>query len=48
MAAIAADPAGAGTATCPDCAGRLAWIKDASNGHIHARCEDAGCLAVVQ
>ncbi|MFY9292728.1 MAG: hypothetical protein WAP03_18840 [Methylorubrum rhodinum] len=48
IAAIAADLATAGTASCPECAGQLAWIKDSSNGHIHARCEDAGCLAVMQ
>lgn len=48
MAAIAADPARSGTAACPKCSGRLAWNKDDSNGHIHARCEGAGCIAVMQ
>lgn len=48
MEAIAADPATAGTAACPECSGRLAWIKDDTNGHVHARCEGAGCLTVMQ
>lgn len=48
VAAIAATLETSGTATCPECAGRLAWIKDDSNGHIHARCESAGCIAIMQ
>lgn len=48
MAAIAADPESAGVAACPECSGRLVWIKDASNGHIHARCEGSGCVAIMQ
>lgn len=48
VARIAQDPAAEGTETCPRCAGRVRWIKDASNGHIHARCEAAGCFTVMQ
>lgn len=48
VARIAQDPAAEGAETCPHCAGRVAWIKDASNGHIHARCEAAGCFTVMQ
>jgi len=48
MGAIAADSASAGTEECPHCAGRLAWIKDRSNGHVHARYEGMGCIAVMQ
>lgn len=47
VARIAQDPAAEGTETCPHCAGRVAWIKDASNGRIHARCEAAGCFTVL-
>lgn len=48
VARIAQDPATGGTETCPECSGRVRWAKDAINGHIHARCEDAGCFAVMQ
>lgn len=48
VARIAQDPAAEGTETCPRCAGRVAWVKDASNGHIHAQCEAAGCFRVMQ
>ena len=48
VARIAQDPATEGTETCPHCAGRVVWIKDTSNGHIHARCEAAGCFRVMQ
>ena len=48
VARIAQDPADEGAETCPHCAGRVRWIKDASNGHIHARCEAASCFAVMQ
>ena len=48
VARIAQDSAAEGTETCPHCAGRVAWIKDASNGHIHARCEASSCFTVMQ
>lgn len=48
MATIAADPAGSGTVECPHCKGRLAWARDSENGHLHAQCETAGCLRVMQ
>lgn len=48
IAAIAADPAGSGTAECPHCKGRLTWARDSGNGHLHAECETAGCLRLMQ
>ena len=48
VARIAQDPAAEGVEACPHCAGRVTWSKDASNGHIHARCEAAGCFTVMQ
>lgn len=48
MTAIARDPATTGTAACPECSGRLRWMKDTSNGHIHAACDDPDCLRVMQ
>lgn len=48
MALIAADPAGSGAVECPTCKGRLAWARDSGNGHIHAQCETAGCVRVMQ
>ncbi|MEH3118875.1 MAG: hypothetical protein PGN25_15120 [Methylorubrum populi] len=48
VARIVQDPAAEGEETCPYCAGRVRWIKDASNGRIHARYEAAGCFAVMQ
>ncbi|WP_342148161.1 hypothetical protein [Methylorubrum sp. SB2] len=48
MEAIASSLETSGTTTCPQCSGRLAWIKDDSNGHVHVRCEGAGCIAVMQ
>lgn len=34
-----------GTVECPRCNGPLHFSKASSNGHIHARCETADCLA---
>lgn len=48
IAAIKADPASSGENSCPSCTGRLRWTKDANNSHIHAECETAGCLRVMQ
>lgn len=48
VARIAQDPAAEGIETCPHCAGRVAWVKDAFSGHIHAQCEAAGCFWVMQ
>jgi hypothetical protein len=48
MRQIRADPADAGEATCPHCAGRLEWMKDGTNGHIHAQCDTPGCLRIMQ
>ena len=48
MATIAADPADSGTVECPTCKGRLAWARDASNGHLHGQCETDGCLRWMQ
>ncbi|KQQ23718.1 hypothetical protein ASF53_05170 [Methylobacterium sp. Leaf123] len=48
VARIAQDPASEGDETCPECAGRVRWAKDATNGHIHAQCEAVGCFALMQ
>lgn len=48
VANIARDPATTGIAACPECSGRVRWMKDGSNGHIHAACDDPGCLRVMQ
>jgi hypothetical protein len=48
MTAIAKDPGTTGTSPCPECSGYLHWMKDSSNGHIHAACEDPDCLRVMQ
>lgn len=48
FAAIAADPASSGTIECPTCQGRLRWLRDSHNGHLHGECETAGCLRVMQ
>lgn len=45
---IARDPTTTGTAACPECSGRIRWMKDGSNGHIHAACDDPDCLRVMQ
>lgn len=45
FAAIAAD---SGTIECPTCKGRLAWIRDRHNGHLHGECETDGCLRWMQ
>lgn len=42
MRAIAADPAASGVTACPDCAGRLQWTRDSSNGHLSGQCETEG------
>jgi hypothetical protein len=36
---------GAGAVPCPKCGGTLRYSQAASNKHVHARCETAGCLA---
>ncbi|MBE7197744.1 MAG: hypothetical protein INR70_08080 [Parafilimonas terrae] len=46
--AIAADPADSGIIQCPTCKGRLAWIRDSHNGHLHGECETDGCLRWMQ
>ncbi|MEH3117017.1 MAG: hypothetical protein PGN25_05235 [Methylorubrum populi] len=48
VARIALSPAAEGEDTCPTCAGRVRWAKDAINGHIHARCEAVGCFVVME
>ena len=48
MATIASDPAGSGTVECPHCKGRLVWARDSGNDHIHAQCQTAGCLRVME
>lgn len=48
VGAIAADPNQSGKAACPHCAGGLRWVKGSTNGHIHAECETAGCLRLMQ
>lgn len=48
FAAIAADPGDSGTVECPTCKGRLAWIRDSHNGHLHGQCETEGCLRWMQ
>ncbi|MCJ2065743.1 hypothetical protein MKK63_24005 [Methylobacterium sp. J-088] len=48
FAAIAADPSDSGTIECPTCKGRLAWIRDSHNGHLHGECETDGCLRWMQ
>lgn len=41
---IADDPADSGVIECPACAGRLRWLRDGENGHLHGQCETDGCL----
>ncbi|WP_342111810.1 hypothetical protein [Methylobacterium sp. SI9] len=48
FAAIAADLSDSGTIECPTCKGRLAWIRDSHNGHVHGQCETEGCLRWMQ
>lgn len=48
FAAIAADPGDSGTIECPTCKGRLAWIRDSHNGHVHGQCDTDGCLRWMQ
>lgn len=48
MAAIPKLPETAGVIECPACHGRLHWGRARTNGHVHARCETAGCLAWMQ
>jgi hypothetical protein len=48
LAAIAAAPGDTGVTVCPVCEGRLAWIKDGFNGHIHAECETPNCFRLMQ
>ena len=48
FAAIAADPGDSGTIECPTCRGRLAWIRDSHNGHLHGQCETGGCIRWMQ
>jgi hypothetical protein len=48
FAAIAADPGESGNVECPTCKGRLAWIRDRHNGHLHGQCETDGCLRFMQ
>lgn len=45
VAACGDRPGGAGTVVCPTCQGTLHYSRAASNGHVWARCETAGCLA---
>lgn len=48
FALVAEEPGSAGTIECPACRGRLAWIRDSHNGHVHGQCETAGCLSWMQ
>lgn len=36
---------GSGRVNCPNCAGMLSYSRSANNGHIHAKCSTAGCVA---
>ncbi|KZB99375.1 hypothetical protein AU375_04451 [Methylobacterium radiotolerans] len=46
--AIAAEPSDSGTVECPTCKGRLVWVRDRHNGHLHGQCETDGCLRFMQ
>lgn len=48
FATIAADPSSSGEIPCPVCAGRLRWVRDSFNGHLHGECETEGCLRWMQ
>jgi len=48
FAAIAVQPGDSGTIECSTCKGRLAWIRDSFNGHLHGQCETDGCLRFMQ
>jgi hypothetical protein len=37
-----------GVRPCPACGGRLHWNHAAYNGHVHLRCETAGCVHVLE
>lgn len=45
---ISAQTGDSGTIECPHCKGRLTWIRDRFNGHLHGQCETDGCLRWMQ
>ena len=48
FAAIQAEDGDSGAIECPTCKGRLVWVRDSSNGHLHGQCETDGCLRWMQ
>lgn len=38
-------PGASGSTVCPNCQGTLHYSRAGSNGHIHARCSTANCVA---
>ena len=48
FAAIQDDGGDSGTIECPHCNGRLTWVRDSHNGHLHGQCETDGCLRWMQ
>lgn len=41
-------PGATGAAECPVCGGRLLWSSTLRRGHIRARCQTEGCLAIME
>ena len=48
FAAISAEAGDSGTVECPECKGRLGWVRDSFNGHLHGQCETDRCLQWMQ
>ena len=48
FAAIGEEYGDSGTIECPTCKGRLNWVRDSYNGHLHGQCETDGCLRWMQ
>ena len=46
--AISAQDGDSGTIECPHCKGRLTWVRDSHNGHLHGQCETNGGLRWMQ
>lgn len=48
LRAIRAEPGDEGAIECPECAGRLRWTRDPSNGHVWGQCATDDCLRWMQ
>lgn len=41
-------PGRSGKMKCPNCGSTIYWTRSPRNNHLHAKCETAGCFAVMQ